>query len=352
LMNMKGHNGVCPCQACNIVGIRIEGSNNKIHYVPLHRDELGASYQPLGLPLRNHTQFMTNARDVEEASSDAESRQLAEQHGIKGIPILATLGSIQFPASFPYDFMHLVWENVVKTLILLWTGKFAPLKQDSGQPYHIQKTVWDAIGKATEEAGSTIPSVFGCRVPNIAERRSEFSAEAYSIWTTFLGPVLLRKQFDNEAYYRHFCKLVRLLNICLRYELTVKDMSDLRKGFADWVLEYERYVHAFFSISVLKHKYEHQHNRPSKFVQETCYGQIKRIISFIICPSPLFQQISKPIHLTLTAIAPCKITRRDRLGTPHFRTVGPYAIVDVSYIEALIGRVKDPKKSTWAIIER
>ncbi|KDQ11950.1 hypothetical protein BOTBODRAFT_113785 [Botryobasidium botryosum FD-172 SS1] len=241
LMNMKGHNGVCPCRACTIVGIRIKGSKNNTHYVPLHCSGPGSSYHPLNLPLRTHDQFMTNARDVEEAASHAESDWLAKQYGIKGIPALAALGSLSFPTSFPYDFMHLVWENIVKTLILLWTGKFKPFKQDNG-PYRIRKTVWDAIGKATEQAGSTIPSAFGCRVPNIAERRSEFSAEAYSIWTLFLGPVLLRKQFNDEQYYHHFCKLIRLLTICIRYELTTKDVSELWKGFADWVLQYKRYL--------------------------------------------------------------------------------------------------------------
>ncbi|KDQ11952.1 hypothetical protein BOTBODRAFT_113755, partial [Botryobasidium botryosum FD-172 SS1] len=102
----------------------------------------------------------------------------------------------------------------------------------------------------------------------------------------------------------------------------------------------------------MKDVYERQRNRPSKFVQETCYGQIKRIVSFAIRPSHHFQQTREPVHVVLAVITPCNIGKRDRLGAAHYITVGPYAIVDVSYIEALVGRVKDPQGNSWAIIKR
>ncbi|KDQ09487.1 hypothetical protein BOTBODRAFT_117190 [Botryobasidium botryosum FD-172 SS1] len=252
LMKMKGHNALCPCRMCNITGIRITtpGNTNPIHYVPLHRDDPSESFSATALPLRNHAQFMSDANYVDSAPSATEADRRAKDCGVKGVPILAALSSLEFPTSFPYDFMHLVWENVVKSLILLWTGEFKPLKPDANQPYRIKKSVWDAIGKATVEAGSTIPSAFGCRVPNIADRRSEFSAEAYSIWTTFLAPVLLQ-EFLNDEYYGHFVKLISLLTICTRYELTPIDVRSLRDGFASWVEEYERYAyHPFFVICV------------------------------------------------------------------------------------------------------
>ncbi|KDQ10440.1 hypothetical protein BOTBODRAFT_80293, partial [Botryobasidium botryosum FD-172 SS1] len=236
LMKMKGHNGLCPCRMCNIIGIRIQtaGSKNNCHYIPLHRNELNSSYSATDLPSRTHAQFMSDADHVDNAPNPAEADRRAKMCGIKGVPILAALSSLEFPFSFPYDFMHLVWENVVKSLILLWTGEFKPLKPDSNQPYRIGKSVWDAIGRATAEAGSTVPSAFGCRVPNISERRSEFSAEAYSNWTTFLAPVLLR-EFLNEEYYAHFVKLVSLLTVSTRDELSRNDITLLRSGFSSCV---------------------------------------------------------------------------------------------------------------------
>jgi hypothetical protein len=58
------------------------------------------------------------------APTTAQSNILAKNSGIKGIPILSYLPSLLFPYSFPYDFMHLIFENFMRNLILLWTGEF------------------------------------------------------------------------------------------------------------------------------------------------------------------------------------------------------------------------------------
>ncbi|KDQ10979.1 hypothetical protein BOTBODRAFT_115033, partial [Botryobasidium botryosum FD-172 SS1] len=208
LMKMKGHNGKFPCRSCNIKGVRIiaKGNKNNTYYVPLSRDPPHTSHMATALPLRTHDQFLANAHHVETAPTPTEADTRAKECGIKGTPVLAALSSLEFPTSFPIDFMHLIWENVIKCLILLWTGKFSALKNENDQPYHLSKTVWEAIGEATAAAGSTIPSAFGCRVPNIAKSQSDFSAEAYSIWTLFLAPVLLQK-FLKKSYYDHFVAL-------------------------------------------------------------------------------------------------------------------------------------------------
>lgn len=239
LMHMKGHNGKHPCRMCNIGGIRIPNSRNTHYYIPLRRASADDSYNPTELPLRTHAQFMSDAERVANEPTQADAEDIAMETGIKGIPLLASLSSLKFPTSFPHDFMHLVWENVVKTLINLWTGKTGYLGPDEGQRYRIPPSVWDAIGEATAAASSTIPSAFGSRIPNITTRRHEFKAETYAMWTTFLGPALLEKRL-NEPYYKHFVQLVRLLTICLRFELTYDDVDYLRTGFARWVEWYEK----------------------------------------------------------------------------------------------------------------
>ncbi|KDQ10505.1 hypothetical protein BOTBODRAFT_163812 [Botryobasidium botryosum FD-172 SS1] len=239
-MNMKGHNGRCPCRACYIIGVQIsaEGNKNHTYYVPLSRGPPRISYDATNLPLRTHAQFLADAHRVETAPTTAEANSLATECGVKGTPILSALSSLEFPTSFPIDFMHLIWENIVKNLILLWTKNFPALAHENSQPYHIKKTVWDAIGEATAAAGSSIPSAFGSRVPNIAKNRGDFSAEAYSIWTLFLGPVLLWK-FLKKPYYDHFVDLVTLLTVCMRFELTPTDVRFIRDGFVKWVQRYE-----------------------------------------------------------------------------------------------------------------
>jgi hypothetical protein len=76
-------------------------------------------------------EMMDEAHHVQFATSCADSEHLAKQFGIKGISVLSRLSSILYPISFPYDFMHLVFENVIKNLTLLWTGQFKGLDKGS-----------------------------------------------------------------------------------------------------------------------------------------------------------------------------------------------------------------------------
>lgn len=239
LMQMKGHNGRCPCRMCTITGIRIPfQTKNTALYTPLWRPN-GKSYNPLNLPLRTHAQFMSHARFVVSSTTDAEEKIRATATGIKGIPVLSLLPSLRFPQSFPFDFMHMVWENVVKTLTKLWCGDYKGI-DEGREEYGFSKTVWSAIGQACKDSGDTIPSAFGCRVPNIAEDRSNFIAESWSQWCMYLAPALLRKRFEDPIYYRHFTTLVSLLNKCLNRSINFEDVDSLKVGFADWVQEYER----------------------------------------------------------------------------------------------------------------
>ena len=134
--------------------------------------------------------------------------------------------------------MHLVWENLVDNLIMLWTGKFKGLDEGKEQ-YEIEASVWDAIGTATAQSGSTIPSAFGARPPNFTNQKSACSAETWSFWTQFLGPVLLRRKFRKQKYYNHFVDLVKLITICLQFELSDDDIQTLEDGFIQWVNDYK-----------------------------------------------------------------------------------------------------------------
>ena len=102
-----------------------------------------------------------------DGSISKDFDQLSTMFGIKGLPLLSALSSLSLPISFPYDFMHLIWANLIPNLILLWTGKFKDLDHN-GQDYVIMQTVWNAIGETTFRAGETIPAALGSCVPNIA----------------------------------------------------------------------------------------------------------------------------------------------------------------------------------------
>ena len=242
IMRMKGHNAIVPCRMCEIRGIRKPGT--KTYYVPLDRSFFPGSpdsYNPSALPLRNHASFLKQAEIVQSASTSKDFDKFSTTFGIKGLPLLSALSSLLFPTSFPYDFMHLIWANLIPNLVLFWTGKFKDLDHD-GQDYVIMKTVWEAIGEATFRAGETIPAAFGSRVPNVALEKAHMIAETYSIWTLYLAPVLLKGRFLNERYYKHFVKLVQLLTCCIDLEITHEEIDDLDQNFQKWVQDYEWYV--------------------------------------------------------------------------------------------------------------
>jgi len=72
--------------------------------------------------------FIQQAKAVQNAPTAAALDWLATKYGVKGILLLSSLTSLSFPASFPYDFMHLIWANLIPNLILLWTEKFKDFK--------------------------------------------------------------------------------------------------------------------------------------------------------------------------------------------------------------------------------
>ena len=250
VMRMTGHSGFSPCRMCKILGVQVPNSSNFAYYVPLDRslhptvagsNSAVATYDAAKLPLRTEEEMLHQAREARDAPSKTQKGRLSKAYGIKGVSVLSNLKSLSFPLSFPYDFMHLIWENLIPNLILLWTGEFKGLNEGAGE-YQFPPKVWQAIGAATAAASSTIPSAFGARPPNPATHKSSYSAEAWSFWTLFLGPILLRRRFRNQRYYKHFIELVKLLQICLQFEITTEEVQIVRDGFISWVKGYERRV--------------------------------------------------------------------------------------------------------------
>ena len=237
VMRMKGHNGFCPCRVCEILGIR--HPEGKVYYVPLSRPQGNESYDATTLPKRTHQRFLQQAGEVVLATTNAEEDRLSTKYGIKGIPLLSLLGSLSFPSSFPLDFMHLIFENLVPNLIGHYTGSFKDLNCGS-ESYELAPDVWSAICRAGAESGKTIPSSFGARMPNIEKERKSMTADSWSFWAQYIGPIVLRNHFRKDRYYKHFTDLTRLIKLCLNYDMELTDIEEIRRGFAEWVVEYEQ----------------------------------------------------------------------------------------------------------------
>ncbi|GBE90171.1 hypothetical protein SCP_1900200 [Sparassis crispa] len=257
IMRMKGHNGYAPCRMCKIVGVRVPNAPHSPYYVPLDRSRHPApgaiiSYDPAALPKCTHEDILTQAHEVQSARTDAEAERLAKAYGIKGVPLLSCLSSLSFPLSFPYNFMHLIWENVIKNLVLLWTGEFKGL-DEGNEEYQLHPDVWTAIGAATAAAGSTIPSAFGPRIPDPATDKSASTADSWSLWSLYVSPVLLACKFTRLKYYEHFIELVKLLHMCLEFEISRQDIAIIRAGFIKWVTTYESIDRYLIDSARLEH---------------------------------------------------------------------------------------------------
>ncbi|KZV98479.1 hypothetical protein EXIGLDRAFT_562646, partial [Exidia glandulosa HHB12029] len=245
LMCMKGHNALYPCRFCTIRGIRPPGARAPALYCPLDRsahpnhDPDLPRYDPAALPMRTHDDMLRQAAEV-DAAAGAAAEELSKAYGIKTTPILATLLSIRLDRSFPIEFMHLIWLNLIPNLALLYTGKFKGLDDGAGD-YTLPEAIWDEIGRITGESGATIPSAFRARVPNLAKDKTHMIAETWCLWTMYIAPVVLRTRFREERYYNHFMKLVHLLHLCIQLEISRSDVEAIRTGFIYWVKQYEVY---------------------------------------------------------------------------------------------------------------
>jgi hypothetical protein len=250
VMHMTGTNGVCPCRFCKILGVRIPNRDKSPYYVPLdrsqHPDAQGLhgikTYNPDNLPMRSHAQFLAEADAAEKAPGPSAFKRLVQANGIKGIPVLACLSSIQFPWSFPYDFMHLIWENVIKNIFNLWMGTFTGTGFDfSSQPWVLKKEDLAAAGKVGEQSGATLPYAFGPRPPNIAADKVSWTAETRAFYAIHVAPSAFRNR-QRDEYFFHFVRLVKLLGTCTGWEILRSEVPLLRSGFAGWVKDFERCV--------------------------------------------------------------------------------------------------------------
>ncbi|KAJ6448811.1 hypothetical protein C8R45DRAFT_850132 [Mycena sanguinolenta] len=141
--------------------------------------------------------------------------------------------------------MHLIPENIIKNLLTLWTGDFKGLDEGVGE-YKLPPAIVTQVGDACVAASDTTPAAFGARVPNLATQRHYFTAESYTLFTTLLGPVVLRDRFTKPKYYKHFIELVSIFNDCLN--LTVdRDYVDneLRARIYKWVQDFEKYYYQY-----------------------------------------------------------------------------------------------------------
>ena len=168
-----------------------------------------------------------------------EKEKIAKHYGIKGHPALQHVSSLDYARGFPWEFMHLFLENLMKNLINLWTGKYKGLDVGS-EDYEIAPAVWEEVGRKTAAAVKDIPADFVRALGNIADERSSYNAEALSFWFIYLAPILLEGRFKNPKYHTHLCELAEIMKICLQFTISHEELNELEKKIITWVQTYEK----------------------------------------------------------------------------------------------------------------
>ncbi|KAJ7642387.1 hypothetical protein DFH06DRAFT_1097627 [Mycena polygramma] len=245
LLNIKGHNGFCPCRSCKMKGARNVTGGEKIYYIPLaHPDVPGEprrSWNPSNLPLRQHNYIIDIADRLEKLESAGAKANLAFDEGIKGLPALRRVGSLDFVRSFPWDIMHLFFENIVRILVNLWSGNFKGMDTGS-ENYEISPDVWEEIWRETAEAVKDIPADF---VRSMADGPGKFTAESWCFWFIYMAPILLKGRFQDPKYHTHACDLVKIIKTCIAFTVTHTRISELRVEIITWLKTYEAYYYQY-----------------------------------------------------------------------------------------------------------
>ncbi|KAJ7277813.1 hypothetical protein C8J57DRAFT_1579380 [Mycena rebaudengoi] len=221
LLNLKGHNSLCPCRSCEMKGTRHAAGNEKIFYYPFTWPDR-RYWDPTELPPRSPERLTEVVAKLSDPANTATHREkLAKHHGIKGVPAL-----------------H---RNIIPNLYKLWSGKYKGLDEGDGN-YQIADNVWDTIWQETADTVQHIPADFVRVLGNIP---AYYTAEAWAFWFIYLAPILLQGRFRDPKYHTHLCQLADIFIACLRFTITHEEIDELKININDWIGKYEEYYYQY-----------------------------------------------------------------------------------------------------------
>ena len=240
-LSIKGHNGKCPCRSCNIKAVNDQSdSGDRTYYIPLTHPGKSQGVDPRNLEhwRRKHGDWAAISFQIQKATTKKGKNVIAMDHGIKGMPALSyRVNSMDFARGVPWDFMHLLYENVVKNLVNLWKGRYKGLDEGT-QTYVIPDHIWKQIGEETVAAVKDIPSAFVRSLGNINDDQAGYTAEGWAFWFMYLAPFLLKNRLSDHCF-RHMCQLVEIMKTCIQFTLHHNEIDALEDQIIAWVQEYE-----------------------------------------------------------------------------------------------------------------
>ncbi|RIB00492.1 hypothetical protein C2G38_1885947, partial [Gigaspora rosea] len=175
------HNAYCGCRFCYLRGIYSETARHV--YFPLSppKGYNSTTYDLNNLPIRLHTSYNQDINMLENKSK-AERHRIERETDVNGRSILFELHSISFPASFPIDIMHALFENTAQHMFRHYTGKFYNNEELNNTNYKVPSNSWNEIGKIMELNHKMMPSEFGRPLINIHKYYTAFKTEDWYNW--------------------------------------------------------------------------------------------------------------------------------------------------------------------------
>lgn len=124
-LGLKGHrdSSLCPCRSCLIRGCRMTIGRNFVYYVPLRwSSDTGdppqawdtAAFQ---IPPRTHKSFIDALDKIEQAGTKKYARELEQHYGVKRMPALSRVNSLDYGKLSPWDWLHLFGANIIPHMI-------------------------------------------------------------------------------------------------------------------------------------------------------------------------------------------------------------------------------------------
>jgi hypothetical protein len=224
-----------------MVGVYHAGK--KTYYIPLAAplspgSSTSKSYNPRNLPLRTDDTTIAQTRRILNAETSGLADDLSKKYSICGPSILDRIPSIQRPTSYPHEFMHLFLLNHGPALVSLWVGNHSGISDAGCEDYLLSHTDWVAIGIETAEATFLLPATFTRPFPNIESSKHLFTAESWSFWLVYIGPVVLCGRLPSK-YYNHYLQLVQILKRLLDIENTTQRILQPKEDIIKYVEAFE-----------------------------------------------------------------------------------------------------------------
>jgi hypothetical protein len=158
-----------------------------------------------------------------------------------GLPPGRILG---IPGCFPLDIIHLPALNIPDLFLPLWRGTFECDKlNDSKDTWQwnvlSESTVWKTHGKMVANATPYIPGSFDRPPCNPAEKiNSGYKAWEFLLYFYGLGPGLFFRILP-DAYWIHYCKLVRGIQILLQEEIYPEELQEAHAKLIEFSNDFE-----------------------------------------------------------------------------------------------------------------